>query len=77
MPRLRTRPTNQYLQELIESKGYSNLKDAAEGLGISYRLLLQYADIEGSHRNLEALLSVSTALKVPADDLIRGLLHAR
>lgn len=74
MPRPRSKPTNQYLQHLIQERGYRTLKDAAAAVGIPYHTILGYADQSGSNPMLRSAVKMADAFEVPLDEFIRGLL---
>lgn len=76
MPKLRTRPTNPYLSRLIASRGYKNLKEAAEATGVSDNTLYGYADVTDTHQSWSALIKFCDSMGVSIDEFVRGMLSA-
>lgn len=77
MPKPRMKPTNSYLEQLLQQRGFTNIKDAADQLGIPYKVLLRYADIElDSRLELESARTVANKFGIPAPDFVAGLLKA-
>lgn len=74
MPRHRTKPTNEFLEELIESRGYATLKDAADSAGMSPATVYGFADVTNSHQKWNALLTFCEAMNISVDDFVRGML---
>lgn len=77
MPRIRSKPINRFLLELIESKGYPTLKDAALSLGISYHTLLSLANLTDTSRiEIARVREVATRFDIEPHKFIAGLIAA-
>lgn len=74
MPRVRTRPTNEYLEELISERGFTNLKEAADAAGLADSTVYGYADVTTSHHSWNALLDFCEAMNISVDEFVRGML---
>lgn len=74
MPKVRSRPTNKFLEELVESRGYGSLKEAARAADIPLNTIYVYADVEDSHHNWETLIRFCDQMGISVDEFIRGML---
>lgn len=74
MPRVRTRPINPYIQQLMDERGITKLKDLAIATGIPYETLRGWADIDGEHQFFASILNAARLLNKSPEDLMRGLM---
>ena len=74
MPRVRTRPINEFIQKWMTDEGVETLKELAIKTRLPYSTILRWADMDGDHKPIEALIAGARARRMTIDEFIMGLI---
>lgn len=74
MPRVRHKRINPYIQTLMEEKECETLKELSEKTSIPYTTLCNYADIDGSHQQIESLIRDAKRAGKSVEEFMLGLI---
>jgi hypothetical protein len=75
MPRIRSKPTNPFLNAVLRRAGYGpgQIKDAFRERNFSYKRFLRLADCVDGDLDAAAYLEYAERFNIPVDVLLRGL----
>lgn len=74
MSRTKKQPLNPYIKDLLESKGYHSVKEAATDLNLNYPTLNRLSTSSGGHAILEFHRQAARKFDVPLDQWVDMLI---